>query len=404
MCNFAAVPTGGITALTAGPKTRKTKNSIQDMKKTILLTALCLCLVLGASAQQRIKMGNKGYQFIVTPQVGGVELSMTWDTGSSLVVINSEAAARLREAGVLHDADLIGRRTFTTADGRQTECDVVILRGVNFYGIDLGPVEAAIMAEPGAEMLFGMSAIRALEPYERKANVLLVQNPEHARAYSDSLYRHIWAETMIDRDSTEAALRAYAELVRVGDIQTPELYNYVWLMYRAENYSGVVSALRGITDWTDFDNRQLNIHQMLAESLFRLDSTAAAIAPYRRAVTMPEMKHRTLAQLYNHLGTCCMKNDDHEGAALAFGRAIDEEAATHKVDFNYMLDDCMGSLADGQPSHRTTDTDYNIFYYLTESMQAGRISESAFWSGMAGLLRHGNIYARSRMAPWMKRR
>lgn len=92
---------------------------------------------------------------------GTAEAVMLVDSGASIVGLTPALVARLREAGTLTDADVIGQRSFRMADGRVAVSPVVRLRSIEIDGLLLRDVDASIL--PGGEIsLLGQSFLGRL--------------------------------------------------------------------------------------------------------------------------------------------------------------------------------------------------------------------------------------------------
>ncbi len=83
-----------------------------------------------------------------------------FDTGASLVSISSKEAAALYAQGKIKESDLIGKGQFADANGNISEGTIINLSSVKIGDRILENVEACIVQNQDAPLLFGQSALQ----------------------------------------------------------------------------------------------------------------------------------------------------------------------------------------------------------------------------------------------------
>ena len=87
-------------------------------------------------------------------------MKFIFDTGASIISISQAEAAFLYKQGTLTDEDFIGNSSFQDANGNVSEGTIARLRKVKVGNIILQDVEASIVPNQRAPLLFGQSALK----------------------------------------------------------------------------------------------------------------------------------------------------------------------------------------------------------------------------------------------------
>ena len=100
-----------------------------------------------------------GGTFEVPCQINGLPLQMIFDTGASDVTISSVEANFMLKNRYLSDKDIKGRRYYQVASGELSEGAVIKLREIMIGDVKLKDVEASVVNNQRAPLLFGQSAM-----------------------------------------------------------------------------------------------------------------------------------------------------------------------------------------------------------------------------------------------------
>lgn len=102
---------------------------------------------------------HAGGTFEVPCQINGLPLQMIFDTGASDVTISSVEANFMLKNRYLSSKDIKGRRYYQIASGELSEGAVITLREVMIGDVKLKDVEASVVNNQRAPLLFGQSAM-----------------------------------------------------------------------------------------------------------------------------------------------------------------------------------------------------------------------------------------------------
>lgn len=100
-----------------------------------------------------------GGTFEVPCQINGLPLQMIFDTGASDVTISSVEANFMLKNRYLSDKDIKGKRYYQVATGELSAGAVITLREVMIGDVLLKNVEASVVGDQWAPLLFGQSAM-----------------------------------------------------------------------------------------------------------------------------------------------------------------------------------------------------------------------------------------------------
>ena len=102
---------------------------------------------------------HAGGTFEVPCQINGLPLQMIFDTGASDVTISSVEANFMLKNRYLSDKDIKGRRYYQVANGEISAGAVITLREIMIGDVLLKDVEASVVNNQRAPLLFGQSAM-----------------------------------------------------------------------------------------------------------------------------------------------------------------------------------------------------------------------------------------------------
>jgi len=102
---------------------------------------------------------HTGGTFEVPCQINGLPLQMIFDTGASDVTISSVEANFMLKNRYLSDKDIKGKRYYQVATGELSAGAVITLREIMIGDVKLKDVEASVVNNQRAPLLFGQSAM-----------------------------------------------------------------------------------------------------------------------------------------------------------------------------------------------------------------------------------------------------
>ena len=106
-----------------------------------------------------VKMRNQNGVFEIPTEINGVEMYFIFDTGASVISISSTEANFLFKQGKITNDDIKGTANFTDANGDISEGTILNLRSVKIGDRVLYDVEASVVNNANAPLLFGQSAL-----------------------------------------------------------------------------------------------------------------------------------------------------------------------------------------------------------------------------------------------------
>ncbi len=110
-------------------------------------------------ANEKIQMREDNGVFFVPIEINGVEMEFIFDTGASTISISDAEALFLWKQGKLLEEDFRGTQAFIDANGDISEGTRVILKEVKIGNKIIYNIEASIVHNLQAPLLFGQSAM-----------------------------------------------------------------------------------------------------------------------------------------------------------------------------------------------------------------------------------------------------
>lgn len=98
--------------------------------------------------------------------INGLPLHFVLDTGAADVTMSMVEANFMLKNDYIKPSDIVGSARYMDANGDITEGTVVILRNVNFGGLELDNVRASVMRNQKAPLLLGQSVLGRLGSIE----------------------------------------------------------------------------------------------------------------------------------------------------------------------------------------------------------------------------------------------
>jgi len=106
-----------------------------------------------------VKMEKIDGVFQIPVEIDGVKMSFVFDTGASTISISESEASFLRKQGLLLDSDIKGNANFQDATGQFSEGTIINIKTVKIGDRVLSNIEASVVHNLNAPLLFGQSAL-----------------------------------------------------------------------------------------------------------------------------------------------------------------------------------------------------------------------------------------------------
>lgn len=106
-----------------------------------------------------VRMEKKNGVYEVPVEINGSKMFFIFDTGASDIIISLTEAIFLYKQGTLTDDDFIGAQQYQIADGSISEGTIINLKTVKIGNRTLTNVQASIVHNMSAPLLFGQSAL-----------------------------------------------------------------------------------------------------------------------------------------------------------------------------------------------------------------------------------------------------
>lgn len=120
-------------------------------KQTILI--FLIFFSLQSTGQTTIYMQNQGGVYVVPCSVNGVNLKFIFDTGASDVSLSLTEALFMLKNGYLKSEDILGKQKYSNADGEISVGTKILLRQIEFAGLQLYNVETSVVNNLDAPLL-----------------------------------------------------------------------------------------------------------------------------------------------------------------------------------------------------------------------------------------------------------
>lgn len=106
-----------------------------------------------------VKMEKIGGVYQIPVEVNEVKMFFIFDTGASTISISETEASFLWKQGKLTRKDIIGTANFSDANGDISEGTIILLKTIKIGSKILNNVEASVVHNLNAPLLFGQSAL-----------------------------------------------------------------------------------------------------------------------------------------------------------------------------------------------------------------------------------------------------
>jgi clan AA aspartic protease (TIGR02281 family) len=112
-------------------------------------------------------------------KVNGIEMKFIFDTGASDISISKTEANFLAKQGLLKEDDIIGKQKYRIADGSISEGTKIIIREIKIKDIFINDVNATVIDNDNAPLLFGQSALSKFGRFEIENDILRIYPKEN---------------------------------------------------------------------------------------------------------------------------------------------------------------------------------------------------------------------------------
>lgn len=157
--------------------------------KRLILVLICAALPLLARAQTVIQMVEDLGVYKVPCEVNGLKVKMVFDTGAASVTISSSLAEMMLDNGFLSTNDIGNKAKSITADGRIVDHTRINLKSIKIGDIVLSDVDAVVVDNQRAPLLFGQSAIQRLGEVSIKGDKLFIKGKKGSDSTNDMYER-----------------------------------------------------------------------------------------------------------------------------------------------------------------------------------------------------------------------
>ena len=107
----------------------------------------------------RIKMEKESGVYKIPITINGTQMYFIFDTGAGLISISNVEATFLYKQGKLSEDDIVGKANFIDANGDITEGTIIMLREVTIGSKTIYNIQASVVDNARAPLLFGQSAL-----------------------------------------------------------------------------------------------------------------------------------------------------------------------------------------------------------------------------------------------------
>ncbi len=111
------------------------------------------------SGKTVLRMQKENGVYKIPVKVNGVDMDFIFDTGAGLISISNLEVAYLYKQGKLSESDIIGQGNFTDANGNISIGTIIKLRELSIGDRKIYDIEASVVNNTKAPLLFGQSAL-----------------------------------------------------------------------------------------------------------------------------------------------------------------------------------------------------------------------------------------------------
>jgi clan AA aspartic protease (TIGR02281 family) len=366
------------------------------MKRFLLIVATTFFCAL-SFAQKIIQMEDYNGVFRIPCKVNGAKMKLVFDTGASNVCLSLSMAEYLLDNDYITKKDIIGQGASTVADGRIVDHVIIIIKDLEIEGSHLFNVKAVVIEGQNAPLLLGQSAIQKLGPVEINGNILTIKRAESNDDLVDRLFEE--ANRALDNHMYQKAAEKYSQLYMMNQLSDYGIYNYASACFLSNDYDKAYELLSQINDFSYFEERKIDIYQLMGHIWSYFDKCSEAVNYYELSnkkihndVTEYNEKEAVFMNL-RWQGDCYYYAQNYSAAADKYTIAANVFALMHNVDMAYLQRDGKNKLKKNEQSYRCDNIDYVLFRLIFCSSRSGAWSAKAFLLEATAMARAGNKYA-----------
>ncbi len=259
--------------------------------KNFLISIIYFAVCLVSYAQTEIQMEKEGGVYKVPCIINGLKLKFIFDTGASNICISENIANMMLENGYLNAEDIKGSSSAQVADGRIVNNTKIILKNVQIGTSKLSNVEAVVIHNQTAPLLFGQSALSKLGKYSIYGDKLIIGTKEVNRPtntyYDPDNFSDIINEAYnyYINGAYEDAAEKYKILYDNDEINALGKLEYANSLFFAGNKEDAIEVYLEIEDEinSDFPDKKEEFYYYLGKGLWCTKDYTNAIPYLKKA-------------------------------------------------------------------------------------------------------------------------
>ncbi len=366
------------------------------MKRLFLLFYTTIVCAL-SNAQTIIQMENYNGIFRIPCKVNGAKMKLVFDTGASNVCLSLSMAEYLLDNDYIAKKDVIGQGSSTVADGRIVDHVIINIKDLEIEGSHLFNVKAVVIDGQNAPLLLGQSAIQKLGPVEINGNLLTIKRAESNDDLVDRLFEE--AKRALDNHMYQKAAEKYSQLYTMNQLSDYGIYNYASACFLSNDYDKAYELLNQINDFSYFEERKIDIYQLMGHVWSHFDKCSEAVNYYElsnKKIHNDVTEYNEKEAVFNNWrweGDCYYLAHNYSAAADKYRLAANLFAMMHNVDMAYLQKDSKNRLKKNETSFRCDDIDYVLYYFFLCNERSGVWNTEGFLLEATAMARAGNKYA-----------
>ena len=148
-----------VSADSSGGRDSSGRRSFRDSAPSVGPAAGSTVPSQGDEGRTTVKMEKRNGVYQIPVTINGSEMYFIFDTGAGLISISTVEATFLYKQGKLSDDDIVGKADFLDANGNISQDVIVRLKEVTIGNRTIRNVDASVVGNAKAPLLFGQSAL-----------------------------------------------------------------------------------------------------------------------------------------------------------------------------------------------------------------------------------------------------
>ncbi|MBK9631963.1 MAG: tetratricopeptide repeat protein [Saprospiraceae bacterium] len=341
---------------------KKYRNSM-IMKVLIVHLAFILFCNISASAQT-IQMEKVGRTYRLPCTVNGLPLQFILDTGEDKVIISLAEAMFMLKNGYLDKNSLLGTEYFRLANGEITEGTSVILSTVVIGGLTIRNVQASIIHNADAPLLFGQSALEKLGKvtidYPNNQLIIGEKQEVYATEVGSGVDYYIRGYNKILKGDFRGALEDYNIAI---ELEPEESHAYNNRGGAKAELGDIGGAIKDYSKAIEINPNYSDAYYNKAISIKDLGDLRGAIQNYDKAIEI----NPNFTGAYINRGVVKSELGDNRGAIEDYSKAIEinpnhSDAFYNRASSKEKLGDYHGAIGDYTKAIYIDPTFTSAFY------------------------------------------